>query len=180
LTERPSVKKKPSTADPIPPTSSHIDLSVGLPAKNRETSELNESDSLMPKMTSATPPANGTAALTSTMANPLGSAANPECQIDALPQSWSILPGAGDPARSRTALEAVMERLVRREARLSRDKAHQSTSRTSPSRTRWIAEPDVDAVGLCSNGREVWRSAHGAISVLRLENSGQRTGTSFN
>ena len=29
---------------------------------------------------------------------PLGSASNPECQIDSLPQSWSILTGAGDPA----------------------------------------------------------------------------------
>jgi cellobiose phosphorylase len=49
---------------------------------------------------------------------PLGSASNPECQIDALPQSWSLLSGAGDPERSRTALEAVMQRLVRREAGL--------------------------------------------------------------
>ena len=49
---------------------------------------------------------------------PLGSSVNPECQIDSLPQSWSVISGAGDAARSRTALEAVAHRLVRREAKL--------------------------------------------------------------
>jgi cellobiose phosphorylase len=49
---------------------------------------------------------------------PLGSALNPECQIDALPQCWSVLSGAGDLLRSRRALDAVAQRLVRREARL--------------------------------------------------------------
>jgi cyclic beta-1,2-glucan synthetase len=45
---------------------------------------------------------------------PLGSASNPECQIDSLPQSWAILSGAGDPQRSRDAMEQVDHRLVRR------------------------------------------------------------------
>ncbi len=49
---------------------------------------------------------------------PLGSQANPECQIDSLPQSWSVISGAGDPQRSRQALHAVEQRLIRREARL--------------------------------------------------------------
>ena len=49
---------------------------------------------------------------------PLGSDANPECQIDSLPQSWSVISGAGDPQRSRLALESVDERLVRRDAGL--------------------------------------------------------------
>ncbi len=49
---------------------------------------------------------------------PLGSATNEECQIDSLPQSWSVISGAGDPERSRMALEAVAQRLVRRNARL--------------------------------------------------------------
>jgi cyclic beta-1,2-glucan synthetase len=44
---------------------------------------------------------------------PLGSAGNPECQIDSIAQSWSVLSGAGDAARSRTAMEAVDKRLVR-------------------------------------------------------------------
>jgi cellobiose phosphorylase len=46
---------------------------------------------------------------------PLGSASNAECQIDAIAQSWSVLSGAGDAARSRRAMEAVDSRLVRRE-----------------------------------------------------------------
>ncbi len=46
---------------------------------------------------------------------PLGSASNTECQIDAIPQSWAVLSGGGDPARARKALAAVDQRLVRRE-----------------------------------------------------------------
>jgi cellobiose phosphorylase len=49
---------------------------------------------------------------------PLGSASNPECQIDSLPQSWAVISGAGSQDRVRTALDAVAHRLVRREARL--------------------------------------------------------------
>ena len=49
---------------------------------------------------------------------PLGSQTNPECQIDSLPQSWSVISGAGDPQRSRQAMNAVDQRLVRREAEL--------------------------------------------------------------
>jgi cyclic beta-1,2-glucan synthetase len=49
---------------------------------------------------------------------PLGSEQNPECQIDSLPQSWSVLSGAGDATRSRQALEAVDARLVRRDLEL--------------------------------------------------------------
>ncbi len=45
--------------------------------------------------------------------SPLGSASNPECQIDSLPQSWSVISGAGQPDRARDALKAVNERLVR-------------------------------------------------------------------
>ena len=49
---------------------------------------------------------------------PLGSASNPECQIDSIAQSWSVLSGAGDAQRSRMAMEAVDQRLVRRDHRL--------------------------------------------------------------
>jgi cyclic beta-1,2-glucan synthetase len=49
---------------------------------------------------------------------PLGSRTNPECQIDSLPQSWSVISGAGNPHRARQAMEAVDERLVRRESKL--------------------------------------------------------------
>ena len=46
---------------------------------------------------------------------PLGSKACLECKIDSLPQSWSVLSGAGDPSRSRQAMESVDSILVRRD-----------------------------------------------------------------
>ena len=49
---------------------------------------------------------------------PLGSADNAECQIDSIAQSWSVLSRAGDPQRSRQAMDAVDERLVRRDSSL--------------------------------------------------------------
>ncbi len=51
---------------------------------------------------------------------PLGSAGNPECQLDSIAQSWSVLSGAGDAGRSREAMEAVDRRLVRRDHGLIR------------------------------------------------------------
>ena len=49
---------------------------------------------------------------------PLGSNGNEECRIDSIAQSWSVLSGAGDGDRSRQAMEAVHERLVRRDGAL--------------------------------------------------------------
>ena len=44
---------------------------------------------------------------------PLGSKENRECQIDAIAQSWSVISGAGDPARARQAMQSVDSRLIR-------------------------------------------------------------------
>jgi cellobiose phosphorylase len=52
--------------------------------------------------------------------SPLGSASNSECQIDSVAQSWSVLSGAADAGRSRLAMQAVDERLVRRDEALVR------------------------------------------------------------
>jgi cellobiose phosphorylase len=49
---------------------------------------------------------------------PLGSAANDECRIDSIAQSWSVISGAGDPARQRQAMESLDAHLVRRDAGL--------------------------------------------------------------
>jgi len=46
---------------------------------------------------------------------PLGSHSNPECQIDSLPQSWSVISGAGEATRSQKAMASVDLRLVRRD-----------------------------------------------------------------
>jgi cellobiose phosphorylase len=49
---------------------------------------------------------------------PLGSVSNVECQIDSIVQSWSALSGAGDAGRTRMAMGALDQRLVRRDQRL--------------------------------------------------------------
>jgi cyclic beta-1,2-glucan synthetase len=49
---------------------------------------------------------------------PLGSAANEECQIDSIAQSWSVLAGAQRPERAAMAMDALYRRLVRQDARL--------------------------------------------------------------
>lgn len=51
---------------------------------------------------------------------PLGSASNPECSIDSIAQSWSVLSGAGDAKRSRIAMEALDKHLIDREHSLIR------------------------------------------------------------
>jgi cellobiose phosphorylase len=49
---------------------------------------------------------------------PLGSAQNDECQIDAIPQAWSVISGAAEPARARQAMAAVEARLVHLDGKL--------------------------------------------------------------
>jgi cyclic beta-1,2-glucan synthetase len=50
--------------------------------------------------------------------SPLGSHANTEARIDSLPQSWAAISGAGDPARTRRALESADRNLVRETEKL--------------------------------------------------------------
>jgi len=50
--------------------------------------------------------------------SPLGSSANSECVIDSISQSWSVLSGGGDTARSVMAMNALDQRLVRRDVGL--------------------------------------------------------------
>ncbi|ARO87638.1 cyclic beta 1-2 glucan synthetase [Nitrosospira lacus] len=50
--------------------------------------------------------------------SPLGSSSNPECRIDSIAQSWSVLTGAGAGERQRQAMASVDRHLVRRDAGL--------------------------------------------------------------
>ena len=50
--------------------------------------------------------------------SPLGSASNPECRIDSIAQSWSVLSGGANPERARRAMDAVDKELVHRDAAL--------------------------------------------------------------
>ncbi len=45
---------------------------------------------------------------------PLGSAANPECRIDSIAQSWGVISGAAERVRGTQAMKAVEQYLVRR------------------------------------------------------------------
>ncbi len=49
---------------------------------------------------------------------PLGSMSNPECRIDSIAQSWSVLSGAGDTKRALMAMEAADQRLIHRDRAL--------------------------------------------------------------
>ncbi len=51
---------------------------------------------------------------------PLGSSINPECRIDSIAQSWSVLSGVGSRERSHRAMEALDQHLVSREHGLVR------------------------------------------------------------
>lgn len=47
--------------------------------------------------------------------SPLGSHLNRECMIDAIAQSWSVISGAGEPDRVRTAMQSASQHLINRE-----------------------------------------------------------------
>ena len=50
--------------------------------------------------------------------SPLGTAANAECRIDSIAQSWSVLSGAAEAQRARSAMDAVDAQLVHRDSAL--------------------------------------------------------------
>ncbi len=50
---------------------------------------------------------------------PLGSAANDECRIDSIAQSWAVISGAADPERAARAMSAVEKQLINIEDRLA-------------------------------------------------------------
>jgi cyclic beta-1,2-glucan synthetase len=49
---------------------------------------------------------------------PLGSKDSPECKIDSIAQSWSVLADSQDQVRARQAMDSVLQHLVRRNDRL--------------------------------------------------------------
>ena len=50
---------------------------------------------------------------------PLGSASNSECRINSIAQSWGVISGAADPARSARAMASVDENLILRDDKLA-------------------------------------------------------------
>ena len=49
---------------------------------------------------------------------PLGSAGSDEAKIDSLPQSWSVIAGGGDKARSEQAMRSLEEHLIKKDEKL--------------------------------------------------------------
>ena len=46
---------------------------------------------------------------------PLGSSKNEECKIDSIPQSWSVISGAGNTSHSRIAMQSAYDHLVKKD-----------------------------------------------------------------
>ncbi len=105
---------------------------------------------------------------------PLGSAANAECRIDAIAQSWAVIAGTGDPERARRAMESTDEHLVRRAERLvlladaavRQDRAESGLhpglrARRARERRPVHARRALDRPGVCAAWRR--RSRDGAV-----------------
>lgn len=100
---------------------------------------------------------------------PLGSAGNDECEIDSIAQSWSVISGAGDPERSRTAMRALNERLVHEEARL--------IMLLTPSFDRGKHDPGYIQgylPGVRENGAQYTHAALWAVMATALSGDGNR------
>jgi cellobiose phosphorylase len=100
---------------------------------------------------------------------PLGSATNDECQLDALPQAWSVISGAGDPDRSRQAMAAVDERLV--------DPANKLIRLFTPPFDRSALEPGYIkgyVPGIRENGGQYTHGVTWVVLAAALQGRGDR------
>ncbi|HEX6616279.1 MAG TPA: protein ndvB, partial [Gemmatimonadales bacterium] len=100
---------------------------------------------------------------------PLGSAENLECRIDSIAQSWSVISGAGDPARRATAMRSLEQHLVRDDARVM------------PLLTPPFDETPEDPgyikgylPGVRENGAQYTHAALWAVLAMALEGHGDR------
>ena len=105
---------------------------------------------------------------------PLGSTESDECRIDSLAQSWSVMSGLGDPNRSRTAMDAVLTRLVDDEADLVR--------LFEPSFERTDHEPGYIKgypPGVRENGGQYTHAATWVVYALALQGRGDEAHACF-
>jgi len=92
---------------------------------------------------------------------PLGSRSSEECKIDSIAQSWSVLSGDGDPARSRTAMAQATEMLV--------DEEHGLIKLFSPPFSRTEKDPGYIKVyppGVRENGGQYTHAATWFVIAL--------------
>ena len=106
---------------------------------------------------------------------PLGSAANDECQIDSISQSWAVLSGAGSEERARQAMESVERRLIRRESGL--------LLLLSPPFDRTLLDPGYIkgyVPGIRENGGQYTHAAIWSVAAFAMLGEGDKATDLFN
>ena len=101
--------------------------------------------------------------------SPLGSHVNNECQIDSIAQSWSVISGAGDPERTRIAMDSLQKRLVDEDARL--------IMLLTPPFDRGTHDPGYIQgylPGVRENGAQYTHAALWAVLATALQGNGDR------
>ncbi|MFL5327579.1 MAG: GH36-type glycosyl hydrolase domain-containing protein [Gemmataceae bacterium] len=100
---------------------------------------------------------------------PLGSSQNDECQIDAIPQAWAVISGRAKAERTRSAMLAVNDRLVR-----AKDKLIQlfdppfDKSKLEPGYIKGYVP------GIRENGGQYTHAAAWVVLAIALEGNGDR------
>ena len=105
---------------------------------------------------------------------PLGSSANPECRIDSIAQSWSVIHQGGQPERAERAMSAVEEYLVRRGDGL--------VLLFTPPFDRWDVDPGYIKgylSGIRENGGQYTHAAIWSIIAFATLGQGDRAGELF-
>ncbi|MGH8925775.1 MAG: GH36-type glycosyl hydrolase domain-containing protein [Acidimicrobiia bacterium] len=105
---------------------------------------------------------------------PLGSSANPECRIDSIAQSWSVIHGGGQADRAERAMSAVEEYLVRRGDGL--------VLLFTPPFDRWDVDPGYIKgylPGVRENGGQYTHAAIWSIIAFATLGQGDRAGELF-
>ena len=100
---------------------------------------------------------------------PLGSSGNDECQIDSIAQSWSVISGAGDPARARQAMASVEARLVH--------EVDQTILLFTPPFDRGVLEPGYIkgyVAGIRENGGQYTHAATWVVLATAMLGQGAR------
>ena len=105
---------------------------------------------------------------------PIGSSASPECRIDSIAQSWSVMHGGGQPEKARRAMEAVEQYLVRRGDGL--------VLLFTPPFDNWNVDPGYIkgyVPGVRENGGQYTHAAIWAVIAFAILRDGDRAGELF-
>ena len=101
--------------------------------------------------------------------SPLGSAANVECRIDSIAQSWSVIAGGNDPARQQQAMRSLEEQLVLEDPRI--------IELLTPPFHAMAADPGYIkgyVPGVRENGAQYTHAALWAVLATALQGRGNR------